>query len=427
MTDSKPPRTEEARDFAFYVGIDWASAKHDLCVVDAGGRLVQQQSLEHGTGTIDDWVGELVRRADGRPVAIILEQTRGALIYALMNRENVCLFPINPQQFAAYRKSFNNVNAKDDKVEARLLARFLFERHRDLRRWEPADEPTRLLGQLAEARRAAVDDRTRFCVQLRDLLTKYYPQLLTLAATQLHECGALLAIVCKWSDPKELSRARRCDIVRVLREHGAGKSNVETLAEQLRTAPLHCRDKVIARVCAMRAHALAKHVQLANRTVAEYDEALKEAVAKHPDYHLFAGVKGLGKALLPRVIAAFGSDRDRFGDAQEVANFSGTSPVCRQSGKMRVVVRRRACNQHLKQTFHELANATSKWTRWAKAYYRYQRDRGLKHHAALRKLARCWIRILYRVWKDRVAYDDARYEQALLLKTPGLAKYLPAA
>ena len=33
----------------------------------------------------------------------------------------------------------------------------------------------------------------------------------------------------------------------------------------------------------------------------------------------------------------------------------------------------------------------------------------MKHHAALRKIARSWIRILFRVWQTRIPFDCDRY------------------
>ena len=48
-----------------------------------------------------------------------------------------------------------------------------------------------------------------------------------------------------------------------------------------------------------------------------------------------------------------------------------------------------------------------------RAYYQQQRGRGKDHHAAVRALAFKWIRILYRCWQDRVAYDENKYLAAL--------------
>ena len=44
---------------------------------------------------------------------------------------------------------------------------------------------------------------------------------------------------------------------------------------------------------------------------------------------------------------------------------------------------------------------------------RAQCRRGKKHHAAVRALAFKWIRIIYRCWKEQVAYDENVYLAAL--------------
>ncbi len=75
---------------------------------------------------MDAWLSDLLLRANGRPIAIMLEQSKGALITCSVLRENVYLFPINPKQLTNYRGSFQNTKSKNDKQDATLLARLLF-------------------------------------------------------------------------------------------------------------------------------------------------------------------------------------------------------------------------------------------------------------------------------------------------------------
>ncbi len=74
---------------------------------------------------------------------------------------------------------------------------------------------------------------------------------------------------------------------------------------------------------------------------------------------------------------------------------------------------RLACPKFVKQTFHEFADQSIRFSTWARAYYDQQRGRGNDHHAALRALAYKWIRILFRCWKNRTRYDEATYAAAL--------------
>lgn len=155
-----------------------------------------------------------------------------------------------------------------------------------------------------------------------------------------------------------------------------------------------------------------------------FDAKIAEAFRAHPDYELFDSLRGAGPALAPRLLCAFGSQRDRWTNADELAAYSGIAPVTRQNGKQRVVQRRYACPKFLRQTFHEFADAAKRWCPWTRARYKMLRERGMKHHAALRKLARSWIRILYRVWHTRTPFDCERYIENLKKRIPEIIPYL---
>ena len=59
-----------------------------------------------------------------------------------------------------------------------------------------------------------------------------------------------------------------------------------------------------------------------------------------------------------------------------------------------------------------------------RAYYQQQRGRGKDHRAAVRALAFKWIRILFRCWQDRVAYDENKYLAALARRGSPLSSVL---
>ena len=142
-----------------FIGMDWADQKHDIHVIDRHGKGFHQQ-LEHSAESIDTWVGEMLKLAGGQPIAIMLEQSRGALIYALMFRENVLLYPVNPKQLARYRESYPG-GGKNDPTDARYLARMLHERITTLTAWQPDDENTRRIANLSQQRRKLVDGQTK--------------------------------------------------------------------------------------------------------------------------------------------------------------------------------------------------------------------------------------------------------------------------
>jgi transposase len=153
---------------------------------------------------------------------------------------------------------------------------------------------------------------------------------------------------------------------------------------------------------------LVKQIQDARKTIKEFDAKIATVMKQHSDARLFTSLRGAGPALAPRLLCAFGSQKDRWKNADSLAAFSGIAPVTRKSGKQCQVKRRYACPKFLRQTFHEFADSARLYCPWTKARYHMLRDRGMKHHAALRKLARSWIRILFRVWQTRTPFDCDR-------------------
>jgi transposase len=120
----------------------------------------------------------LRQRFCGQQIAVCLEQSRGPLIYFLLQYDFFSLYPINPATLAKYRQAFSTAGGKDDPSDADYLLDLL-EHHRDrLRPWRPDDEKTRTLRFLVEDRRRLVADRTRFSNRLTALLKGYFPQVL---------------------------------------------------------------------------------------------------------------------------------------------------------------------------------------------------------------------------------------------------------
>ena len=108
----------------------------------------------------------------------------------------------------------------------------------------------------------------------------------------------------------------------------------------------------------------------------------------HPDGALFASLPGAGAVLVPRLIVALGTHRERYDSAFEVQCYSGIAPVKESSGKTSWVHFRRSCPTFLRQTFHEFALHSIRQSEWAKAYYQHLReDKNKTHQAAVRSLA----------------------------------------
>ena len=183
-------------------------------------------------------------------------------------------------------------------------------------------------------------------------------------------------------------------------------------------------DPAVVMAGVMMVQALVAQIRPIRAAIEKYDHEIERVFRQHPDRAVFESFPGAGKVLAPRLLAAFGADRDRFQTALEVQEFSGIAPVTERSGKTIWVHRRLACPKFLLQTFHEFANQSRKFCAWSKLYYSSNAREANEHHAAVRALAYKWIRIMFRCWKDRQPYDDSLYAKSLIKRRASLGQQL---
>jgi hypothetical protein len=160
---------------AAFVAIDWSDTKHDICLVDVATGKQESLILKHTPEELEAWATAWRSRFGGRPMAVCLEQSRGPLLYALLNYDFVVLYPSNPTTLAKYREAFSPSRAKDDPRNADYrLARLV--QHRDrLKAWRPDHAKTRTLQYLGEYSRRLVHDRTRLSHRMTAVLKAYFP------------------------------------------------------------------------------------------------------------------------------------------------------------------------------------------------------------------------------------------------------------
>jgi transposase len=405
------------------VGIDWADQKHDYALL---GRKGEQEGGTFGSRPeqVHDWVKRLRERYPVGTIVVAMEQSRGALRYALSTYDFFALVPINPRAVSAYRQSLHLSGAKDDPVDASLIRDFAAAHLDQLPVWRADSAVTRKLQLLVEYRRQLVDQRTAWTQELIATVKQYFPQVLTWFGSHVALLGAFLT---EWPTLEQARRARAERLGKVLRRGGrlSDERLTEIVASIQSALPL-TSDEAIIDALALRTSSIIAVLQQLGEQVRRHDQLIAQIWAEHEDHDLFASFPGAGPILAPRLAVAFGSDRSRFADAAEMENYSGTSPVTRRSGKHHAVHARWQRPKFLHQTFHEFAEASIPHCAWARAYYHQQRERGAGHRSAIRALAFRWIRILYVCWKTRTTYDDTIHMADLKRRGSGLCHRLVA-
>jgi transposase len=391
--------------------LDWGDERHSVHLQAADG-MVEHVVLEQKPDVLHGWVAALKARFGDGQVAIALEQRKGAVINALMLYDFFVLYPINPKALARFREAFRTSGAKDDPADSQLLLDLVV-RHRDkLRAWLPDTPEARKLQLLCEQRRKLVNQRVALGNRITSLLKQYFPQALEWVGdvASLQACDFL----AQWPTLDGVQAARPSAIRKFYLAHKCRTASViDARLAAMKTAQPLTIDAAIIEPLSLSVQTYAQQLHGLIRAIQAFDERIAQVFANHEDHEIFASFPGAGDVCAPRLAAAFGTDRSRWDSATELQSYSGIGPVTERSGKMLWVHHRLACPKFVKQTFHEFADQSIRFSRWARAYYDQQRGRGNDHHASLRALAYKWIRILFRCWKDRTPYDEQRYIEAL--------------
>jgi transposase len=295
-------KSQPDHEFAAFIGIDWADAKHDICLQPATTDKREFSVLPHRPDAIEQWACSLRQRFEGRPVAVCLELARGPLVYALQKYDFLVLFPVNPTTLAKYRQAFTPSHARDDPTDAELQLDLLI-RHRDkLKALRPQSAPMCTLRRLVEQRRRLVGDKNRITNRLGDALKQYFPQVLQWF--QDKDTLLFCDFLSRWPTPKQAKRARKATLEAFFREHNVRYPNlVEKRLCAIKSATPLTEDYAVITPHQLLVQALVEQLRVTLQAIERFDAQISTLSQTLPDYPLFRNLPGAGPTYAPSISA----------------------------------------------------------------------------------------------------------------------------
>lgn len=391
-----------------FAGVDWASERHAVCIIDERGEVEERLVVPHtrlGLAELTDRLGRHVEAPADLPVGI--ERPDGPLVDALaLAGFSVVLIP--PHVVKATRPRFSAARAKSDPGDARLLADLVRTDGGRFRRLAPTDPLTGRVKRLVRARKELRDARTMLANQLRALLEEAWPG----AAEVFAQIDTPIALdfLERYPSPRAargLGEARMASFL--VRRHYSGRRSAGELLRRLRGAPLVSEPAIVDEATADAVRGLVACLRTVLERQVDLEGAIRAALAAHPDGALFRSFPRAGELNAAQLLAGIGADRERFASPDALAAQGGAAPVTRSSGKVTVVAFRWACDHDLRQALMTFADNSRHANPWAAHVYTEARRRGADHAHATRILARAWCRVIWRCWQDRVPYDPSRH------------------
>lgn len=389
-----------------FVGIDWAEAHHDVCVLGPEGEVLATRRIPDGLEGVARLHAMLGEHA-GRPEAVIvgIETDRGLLVGALL-AAGYRVYAVNPLAASRYRERHTTSRAKSDRADARMLADLVRTDRHNHRTVAPDSELHGAIKVLARSHQNLVWTRQRQTNALRSALREYYPGALV-AFDELHHPDAL-AVLGIAPDPERGRRLSEARIVTVLRRAGR-KRNLERRAKEVRAAlqaPQLEAPALMAEAQAANASALVAVIATLNEQISRLEASLADAFERHPDAEILRSLPGLGAILGARVLAEFGDAPDRYVDAKARHDYAGTAPITRASGTSHVVVARLVRNKRLFDPCYQWDLCALRASPGARAYYDDHDPGPRTSKVARRKLANKLVGILHGCLTHRTLYEE---------------------
>jgi transposase len=420
------PRKETApkveQTYRYLVGIDWATEKHDACVVDPGGRVIARHCVEHRRDSLGAFIDELLKLVEGRPaeVAIGIETPRGALVESLVER-GFHVYALNPKQLDRFRDRHNVAGAKDDHLDSFVLGDSLRTDRQCFRRVR-MDDP--LIIQVRELSRVSEDltvELGRLSNQLREQVYRLLPQLLTLCpAADEPWLWDLMALMAGGAKP---ARIRPTQVERILKIHRLRRLNADDVLAVLREQPPWTTPGT---QLAVRAHIglLVPRLRVALEQSRDCEKLIKillgelagppaveGEIREHRDVSILQSLPGAGKIVVATMLAEAAQPLAER-DYHSLRSQGGIAPVTKASGKrskrFATVTMRYACNGRLRNAFFYWARAAITVDERSRAYYSSLRQRGHSLGRALRSVADRLLRILIAMLESRTLFDANR-------------------
>ena len=232
--------------YTAYVGIDWADAKHDICVQAAGSEDRAFDIIMHKPERIEAWARAMVQRFGG-PIAVALELTKGPIVTALEKYDFFVIFPIDPKRLAKYRQAFTPSGAKDDPTDAEFALDYLVRHPEKLTALTPQSVPMRKLMYLVQTRDRLKGDRSRWVNRLVQALKQYYPQVLDWFSQR--NTVVFCDFLNQWPTLQQAKRARKSKLETFFKAHHVRFAQViEDRIEAIKAATPLTHDEAIITV-----------------------------------------------------------------------------------------------------------------------------------------------------------------------------------
>lgn len=384
----------------YYVGIDNSSLDHKVCILNNEGNLYSQFTIENNLAGFNE-LGTQLKNLD--KVLIGFELPHGPLVDYLKTK-NYTTYSLNPLKIKRFKETITVSGNKNDKIDAAAIAEYLRRNHNQCRPMIYSSSEVEKLKMLCIIHNRMTEEHSRYINKLHFAVRQYF---------YLHEslfshfgCTVQLKMLIKYPTFDDLRQASDEELILFLKSnHYHNPKYITKLLGKIREHDQLISPDVV--------YAYLHEVNMLCEIMSSIERSLKdiekEMIGILDNHHLgkiFRSIPGVGTILGSNLLALFGDNMNRFDNANQAQCLFGTAPKNYQSGSYHKVTMRKACNKYARAILYRFAFETLIHCQWARVYYDMQKTKGKKHSVAIRALSNKWVKVIYRLWKDEIFYEE---------------------
>ncbi len=400
MRKRKGKQMKSWQEITHYAGFDWAKDHHAVVIVDAQGRLVADFEFDH---SLAGWASFVEKTSAWPGLGVAIETSQGAAVDQLLQRDYT-VYPVHPLAAQGYRQRKVPTGTKTDHLDGWGLADALRVDGHGWKPLAPMDPMTQRLHLICRDEVVLIQQRTALVNQLQQALAEYFPA--ALEAFDDWTNAFTWEFILAFPTPQALAQAGRRRWEKFLHTHKLWRpETVERRLKLFAQADQFKASDPIVQAKSQLAVSLAKVLCQLGKQLKLYRQQIQALFRDHPDHDLFGSLPGAKSVLGPRLLAAVGSDPERFGSHAVLQCIAGTAPIRYQSGRVDRVRVRWACDKFMRYTVHLWVNCFRRASVWGQTYYQQKRRQGMSHACALRCLGQRLLKILFRMLVTKTPYD----------------------
>lgn len=388
-----------------FIGVDLSDKCFDSCVTDSDGNVISRNQFDFDDDGFRTFVWAIQKHGtDSQDCILGLENPRSRLVDFLIQM-GYTVMPTHPESIARYRESRFPSRAKSDPADARLIADYVREHHKNLRPISMPDETIRELSILLEDRNRLVDQKVQFSNQLTSTLKEYFPQALEAFGSITNKSA--LKFLAQFDTHEQVISMSSQEIESALRECQCfRKDSQERFHKAMGKTSSYIPSGVMKAKIRLK-NALVGHLLLLLDQIDDYEKHIKDIMDETPHGDIFRSLPGADYILGASLLVLYSSRE--FESASEAQAFWGTCPYTVRSGQSTSVRFRKGCNKFGRNTFHQLAFCSLQVSLWAKKQNAKKRKEGKNSNHALRCIANTWVKVSFAMWRNKTTYDASKH------------------